>query len=226
LQRQADSTSHVARPEKSPQGFYGEFATAEAGASRVLAADNVALDIAGRPLFSGLTFQASRGERVVIIGPNGCGKTTLLRAILRQHPVSAGRLEVSGSATVGYLPQQDEAVVSTEESAMTPIELLRRSHPMPEADAYNFLHRFLFGADMARTPVGLLSFGERRRLALARLVLQGSNLLLLDEPTNHLDLPSREAFETAFAAFEGAALIVTHDRYFIDQFADTIVEIA
>ena len=225
LERQIDSTSHAARPEKAAQGFYGEFASLEAGPSRLLAADNVALAIAGRPLFSGLTFQANRGGRVVLLGPNGCGKTTLLRAILSLHPIEAGRLEVSGSATVGYLPQQDEAALSAEDSSLTPIELLRRSRPMPEADAYNFLHRFLFGADMARTPVGRLSYGERRRLALARLILQGSNLLLLDEPTNQLDLPSREAFETALAAFEGAALIVTHDRYFIDQFADTVVEI-
>ena len=161
----------------------------------------------------------------MLVGPNGCGKTTLLRAVLGQHPVASGRLELSGSAVAGYLAQQEEAALSAEESRLTPIELLRRSRAMPEAEAYNFLHRFLFGADMARTPVGRLSYGERRRLALARLVLQGSNLLLLDEPTNHLDLPSREAFEAALDAFEGAAVIVTHDRYFIERFADVVVEI-
>ncbi len=97
---------------------------------------------------------------------------------------------------------------------------------MPEADIYNFLHRFLFGHDQVNTPVGRLSYGERRRLALARLVLGGANLLILDEPTNHLDLPSREAFEAAFAGFDGAALIVTHDRYFIDQFADEVLDLS
>ncbi|HXU24591.1 MAG TPA: ABC-F family ATP-binding cassette domain-containing protein [Tepidiformaceae bacterium] len=225
LEREIDSSTHVARPEKAAQGFYGEFASTAGGASRLLAADNVAIEMGGRPLFSGLTFQANRGERVVLTGPNGCGKTTLLRAVLGQHPVAAGRLELSGSAVPGYLAQQEESALSAEEGRLTPIELLRRACALPEAEAYNFLHRFLFGADMARTAVERLSYGERRRLALARLVLQGSNLLLLDEPTNHLDLPSREAFEAALDAFDGAAVIVTHDRYFIERFADTVVEI-
>jgi ATP-binding cassette subfamily F protein 3 len=87
------------------------------------------------------------------------------------------------------------------------------------------LHRFLFGHDQVNTPAGSLSYGERRRLALARLVLGGANLLLLDEPTNHLDLPSREAFEAALGGFEGAAIIVTHDRYFIEQFADEVLDL-
>ena len=96
---------------------------------------------------------------------------------------------------------------------------------MPEADAYNLLHRFLFGHDQLTTPVARLSYGERKRLALAVLVLGGTNLLLLDEPTNHLDLPSREAFEAALDGYNGAALIVAHDRYFIERFADVVIEL-
>ena len=94
---------------------------------------------------------------------------------------------------------------------------------MAEADAYNFLHRFLFAHDAARASVAAMSYGERRRLALAGLVLGGSNLLLLDEPTNHLDVASREAFEGALDSYEGAILSVTHDRYYIERFADRLL---
>jgi ATP-binding cassette subfamily F protein 3 len=133
---------------------------------------------------------------------------------------------VHPAAHPGYLPQEEAGDASGGEGQATAIDLVRRSAAISEAEAYNFLHRFLLGHDQVGTPVGRLSYGERRRLALARLVLAGSNLLLLDEPTNHLDIPSREAFEAALDSFEGAALIVTHDRYFIDQFADAVLELA
>ena len=225
LERHAESSQHVGRPAKGAHGFYGRFQADAASASRLLTADTLSLAIGGRALFSGLTFQALRGERVVVVGANGSGKTTLLRAIMGEQPVAAGRLDLSGSATIGYLPQDDDTAWPVAEPALTAVESLRRTRPMPEAEAYNFLHRFLFGADLARTPVAQLSYGERRRLALARLVLGGANLLLLDEPTNHLDVPSREAFEHALAAFDGTAIVVTHDRYFIERFADVVVDI-
>lgn len=223
LERQAESAEHRDRPNKSAQGFHGGFQAVEPGATRLLTAIDVALEVEGRPLIAGLSFVLTRGERLVISGPNGCGKTTLLRAVLGERALAGGSLAISGSAQVGYLPQSED--LSADEQALTCVQLLRRAVPMPEADAYNFLHRFLFGHDQLTTPVGRLSYGERRRFALARLVLGGANLLLLDEPTNHLDLPSREAFEAAFASFEGGAIIVTHDRYFIDQFADEVLEL-
>ncbi|MDA0353007.1 MAG: ATP-binding cassette domain-containing protein [Chloroflexi bacterium] len=113
-----------------------------------------------------------------------------------------GKIDLAASAQVGWLPQDDR-------------ELLPDDH----------LHRFLFAHDAARAPVASLSPGELRRLALARLVLAGANLLLLDEPTNHLDLPTREAYEASLATFEGATPIVTHDRYFIEHFADRLLRI-
>jgi ATP-binding cassette subfamily F protein 3 len=227
LERQAESAEHVVRPEKPAQGFYGAFASTDRSASRLIAADGLALSVSNRALFQGLTFDVRRGERVALVGPNGAGKTTVLRAILGQHPVAAGELSVAASAKVGYLAQDDPAHGPVaEDGGATPVALLRRSAAMSEAEVNDFLHRFLFGHDQLRTPVSRLSYGERRRLDLARLVLSGANLLLLDEPTNHLDLPSREAFEAAFASFDGAALVVTHDRHFIERFADRVVEIA
>ncbi len=104
--------------------------------------------------------------------------------------------------------------------SLTPLEAIRAVSPVSETEARRFLHRFLFTGDEPLTPIERLSYGERKRLALACLVLSGANLLLLDEPTNHLDIPSREAFELALAEYQGAMIVVTHDRYFIDRFAD------
>jgi ATP-binding cassette subfamily F protein 3 len=204
LERDLESAGHVERPGKQAQGFYGAFTTGERSASRILGVDGLALDVADRRLFDRLTFEVRRGERVALLGANGSGKTTLLRAILGEQPIAAGELFVSGSARIGYLAQDDPSHgFAGEDGALTPVALLRRSVAMSESEVNDFLHRFLFGHAQLGTPIARLSYGERRRLELARLVLSGANLLLLDEPTNHLDLPSREAFEAAFSSFDG-----------------------
>ncbi|MEX2032046.1 MAG: ATP-binding cassette domain-containing protein [Dehalococcoidia bacterium] len=157
-----------------------------------------------------------RGRRIALVGPNGCGKSTLLRVIIGERELSAGSRSMAGSAVPGYLPQEDGGGDAPDE---TPLALVRREAATSEVDAFNFLHRVLLGHEQATTPLSRLSYGERRRLALATLMLRGANLLLLDEPTNHLDLASREAFEAALDGFSGAALVVTHDRYLIQRFA-------
>mgnify|MGYP001215703963 CR=1 FL=1 len=224
MERQLESSDHIERPEKQPHGFYGEF-TATSGATRLLAVEDVALEVGGRHLLDSLEFAVDKDECVVITGPNGAGKTTLLRAVLGVQPPAAGTIRVSPTAKVGYLAQQDDPAALAEDAATTPVDILRRSASMTEADATNFLHQFLIGHDQVRTPVGQLSYGERRRLALAVLVRSGANLLILDEPTNHLDLASREAFEQALEGYTGAALVVSHDRRFIERFADRVIEL-
>jgi ATP-binding cassette subfamily F protein 3 len=113
------------------------------------------------------------------------------------------------------MPQQQEAL-DPQESAL---ETLQHLAPMNESEVYNFLHYFLIYGDKVRLPTANLSYGERARLLLARLVVSGANCLLLDEPINHLDIPSRQQFETALEAFPGTVLVSVHDRAFIDQFA-------
>lgn len=224
MERQLESADHVERPEKQPHGFYGEFTTV-AGATRLLAIEGVALEAGGRLLTEGLELAVDRGECVVVTGPNGAGKTTLLRAVLGETTIPTGTIRVSPTARIGYLSQQDDPAALAEDAALTPVQMLRRATPMTEADATNFLHQFLIGHAQVRTPVGQLSYGERRRLALAILVRGGANLLILDEPTNHLDLASREAFEQALEGYPGASLVVSHDRRFIERFADRVLEL-
>ncbi|MEO9256498.1 MAG: ATP-binding cassette domain-containing protein, partial [Tepidiformaceae bacterium] len=161
LVRQGESAEHVDRPSKRAQGFYGRFQSEDRGSSRVLTAEDVAVDMGVRRLLEGLSFVVHRGERVVLTGPNGCGKTTLLRAILGQHSIASGQLTLTTSATPGYLAQQDDEIESAENGNLTAVELLRRAVPMPAADAFNFLHRFLLGHDQVNAPVSRLSYGER-----------------------------------------------------------------
>jgi ATPase subunit of ABC transporter with duplicated ATPase domains len=128
-------------------------------------------------------------------------------------------VRLSPSTQIGYLPQRDEP---PPDSAATAVSSIRAITELSETEARRHLHRFLFAGDDALTPVSRLSYGERKRLALAKLVLGGANLLLLDEPTNHLDLPSREAFEAALDEYDGAMIVATHDRFFIERFANRI----
>ena len=168
-----------------------------------------------RPLFSGVDLALHAGERVALVGPNGSGKTTLARLITSEMQPLAGRVRLGAGVKLGYYAQEQETL----DPESTPFDLVRQVAAMDETGIRTFLHQFLFAGDEVFAPVGSLSFGERARLALARLVAQGCNFLLLDEPINHLDIPSRSHFEQALAAFEGTVLAIVHDRYFIERFA-------
>jgi len=217
LERQLESDDRVEKP-KASYGLKADISPAQRSGDRMLAVTGVRIEVPDRTLLADVEFEIGWGERVVMLGPNGCGKTTLLRAIQGLHELSAGSVKTSPSVSVGYLAQAEEEASGG--GSMTPLEAIRAVSPISETEARRFLHRFLFTGDEALTPIARLSYGERRRLALASLVLSGANLLLLDEPTNHLDIPSREAFELALGEYQGAMIVVTHDRYFIDRFAD------
>jgi ATP-binding cassette subfamily F protein 3 len=131
---------------------------------------------------------------------------------------ASGQLRIGPSTRIGYLAQDSETL----EPQHTILESLRAIVPWNETEARSFLHRFLFGGDMPHRLVGVLSYGERVRLQLARLIAGGSTFLLLDEPLNHLDIPARERFEEALSTFAGACLVVSHDRYFVQRFADQV----
>ena len=159
-----------------------------------------------------------RGDCVGLLGPNGSGKTTLLRTIIGELSPLSGQVHLGHNVRIGYY-SQTHAGLNAERSI---IDEIRQVSVLSEEGARTFLGRFLFSGEDVFKPIGTLSGGERSRVALAKLTLQGSNFLILDEPTNHLDLPSRQFLEEVLAEFEGTLLFVSHDRYFIDRLATKV----
>lgn len=170
------------------------------------------------PLFTCPDLLLWRGECAALIGPNGAGKTTFLRTILQQIPPLAGEARLGASVKVGYFAQAHEGL----HPDWTPLQEILAVQEMLVSQARHYLARFLFSGDDVFKPIAALSGGERGRLALALLALQGANFLLLDEPTNHLDIPSQDALQEALAAFPGTILLVSHDRYLIDALATQV----
>src|SRR6266568_5119068 len=159
-----------------------------------------------------------RGDRVGLLGPNGSGKTTLLRTIIGGLPPVGGQLFLGHNVRIGYYSQTHTGL----DDERSIIDEIRQVSALSEEGARTFLGRFLFSGDDVFKPISALSGGERSRVALAKLTLQGSNLLILDEPTNHLDLQSRQFLEEVLGEFEGTLLFVSHDRYFIDRLATNV----
>lgn len=161
------------------------------------------------------------GERVGLIGANGAGKSVLLKIIIGEYEPDAGEMKIGPSVKMGYYAQEHETL----DFDQTLIDAVRRAKAFNEGQAVAFLGRYLFGYRQASQKIGSLSGGERSRLQLALLVLSGVNFLLLDEPTNNLDIASAEVLENALDEFEGTALIISHDRYFLDRTVNRIVEL-
>jgi ATP-binding cassette subfamily F protein 3 len=195
----------------------------------VLRIEDLRLGYGERVLLDEAAMHLTYGERAVLLGPNGAGKTSLLRVIAGQNepPLLAGMdwggtVRLGRGVRLGYMPQEGEGL----DEHATPVGLVRAAAPLDETEARSFLHYFLFAGDDVFVSVGRLSWGERKRLHLALLAVQGRNLLLLDEPLNHLDIPGRESFERALARFEGTVLAVVHDRYFVERLATAVWELA
>lgn len=173
------------------------------------------------PLLEKITLTLNVGKRCVLSGPNGCGKTTLIKTILGLIPPLAGTTRKGANIKIGYMAQEQENL----DPESTPFDTLYQLTPLTETETRHMLSKYLFKGDDVFTPNQSLSFGERARLSLACLVAEGCNFLILDEPINHLDIPSRTQFEQALTTFEGTILAVVHDRYFIQQFANEIWQI-
>jgi ATP-binding cassette subfamily F protein uup len=201
-----------------------DFAAAEARPRRLIEARGIAKSYGGRAIFEGVDLRLGPGVRVGLLGPNGCGKSTLIRVLLAEEPPSAGTIVRADGLQVAYFQQSREAL----DPARTLADTL-----CPDGDHVSFrgarvhvrgyLERFLFEPEQMQMPVGKLSGGEQSRLLLAQLMLREAQLLVLDEPTNDLDLPTLAVLEESLTGFDGAVLLVTHDRYFLDQVATTIL---
>jgi ATPase subunit of ABC transporter with duplicated ATPase domains len=215
LERLLESEERIEKPKRTWQ-MKLDFADMPAGSQDALVLEGLSMGFGDEVLFEDVNLTLRDGERVVLTGPNGSGKTTLLRIIMGQLEPLAGRARLGPSVVVGYYSQEQETL---DWSADAFTEIRRVATDMSDTDVRGFLHYFLFSGDDAFVPVRALSYGERARLALAKLVAQGCNLLILDEPINHLDIPSREQFERGLSHYDGTVLAVVHDRYFIERFA-------
>ncbi len=182
-----------------------------------LSAENLFVKFDNKTLFENVNLDIKRGERIFLIGANGCGKTTLIKKLLADNSVKWGV-----GVSVGYFDQHGEGVDS-EKSAF---QELRDSYPyIDNTELRNRLAEYLFKGDEVFKSIGDMSGGERARVLLCKLSLKRANFLLLDEPTNHLDLPSREALENALRDYKGTLFVISHDRYFINSLATKVLEL-
>ncbi|RJP37472.1 MAG: ABC transporter ATP-binding protein [Phycisphaerales bacterium] len=193
---------------------------AAAGGSTVLRADGLSKAYGDKQLFSDLTLQIDAGQRLGITGPNGTGKTTLLKILLGTVAADAGSVRVDGKLGIGYYAQEVRAEVG--EGSV--LDAILESRPAWSAEqGRTLLGAFGFRGDSVFKPVASLSGGEQSRVRLIRLILSSPDVLVLDEPTNHLDIASREALEESLAAFAGTLIAVSHDRYFLDRIINRLL---
>jgi ATP-binding cassette subfamily F protein 3 len=221
LERYMESNDRVDKP-KPAWWLKLDFGPAPPGGRSVLRVDDVSFAYPdSATLLENISFDVQYGDRVALVGPNGMGKTTLLRLIEGKLQPNSGNIRLGASVRLGVLSQEQETL-DPQESVL---DTVLRERAMSETDARNFLHFFLFSGDDVFRRAGECSLGERSRLQLALLVLRGCNLLLLDEPLNHLDLDGRAHFEAALEAFEGTVIAVAHDRAFLQSYPDRVLEV-
>lgn len=169
-----------------------------------------------------ISFQINRGDSVALVGPNGVGKSTLLKTIIDKLPKHAGSIALGSNVMIGYYDQEQAELTSNKRV----LNELWDDFPLtPEKDIRTVLGNFLFSGDDVLKIVNSLSGGEKARLALSKLMMEKPNVLILDEPTNHLDLDSKEVLENALIDYPGTILFVSHDRYFINRIATKVIEL-
>ena len=210
----------VAKPESAPKPIKMRFTASLPSGNDVLTVKGLGMSFGTKELFSDVAFALKKNDRMLVIGPNGCGKSTLIKLILDKLAPTAGKIEAGYNVKVGYYDQENQNL--DPENAV--IDELWDAYPQKtETEIRNALALFRFVGDDVFKPVAVLSGGERARLTLAKLILSEMNLLILDEPTNHLDIDSREALENALQGFEGTILVVSHDRYLVEKLATRVL---
>lgn len=190
----------------------------------VLAVSGLSITFPGKssPLFSNVSFQLSRGETVALVGPNGIGKSTLLKALVGQNEPTSGTIHWGANVKIGYYDQEHTRLNGNN----TVLEEVWNEYThFEEARIRTVLGNFLFSGEDVLKRISSLSGGEKARVSLAKLMLAQANVLILDEPTNHLDLFSKEVLEAALIDYEGTLLFISHDRYFLNKMAERIVEL-
>lgn len=209
----------LVKPDSALPSIHFGFGASQRGGNDVMYVENLALSFDGKSLFSHVDMEVHRQERIFLIGPNGCGKTSLLKILMGQYQADEGSVRFGAGIDVGYYDQLQSGL----DDSKTVLDEIWDRHPrMTETEIRNALAIFLFRGEDVYKMVSSLSGGERARLLLLRLMLSKANFLLLDEPTNHLDIQSCEALEDALLHYDGTLFVVSHDRYLINKLADRI----
>ncbi len=220
LERRLKAGEFVTETTSKGRAAKIRFDESDAGKGTVLRCDELCMSYGENVLFTDLTFQIFPGGRFGITGPNGTGKTTLLKIILGEVAATGGEFTLDPKLPVGYYSQESVEL----DPDRTVVDHLRQVRTdFTEHQARSYLARYLFTGDDVFKTLGLLSGGEQSRVRLATLILREPQVLILDEPTNHLDIPSREVLEEALQGFGGAIIVVSHDRYFLDQTVDRLL---
>ncbi|MGN0566673.1 MAG: ribosomal protection-like ABC-F family protein [Candidatus Limousia pullorum] len=209
-------------PESELENIKFKFQPNTESGKDVLMCEGVSKTFGEKKIFENVNMHIRKGEKVFIVGSNGCGKTTLFRIIMGTVPADRGEIDFGAKVETEYFDQMQENL-NMEKTAMD--EIWDEYPKMTQTQVRTSLGAFLFKGDEVFKPINQMSGGERARVSLLKLMLGGGNFLLLDEPTNHLDTTSREALEESLKSYEGTMLIISHDRYFINKLADRILEL-
>lgn len=221
--KQLDRMELLTRPLGDSKSASFHFDIEKQSGNDVLQVKDATIGYDEDPIIEHVTMRLTRGDSVALVGPNGIGKSTLLKSLVNKLPLLHGDVSFGSNVSVGYYDQEQANLTSSKRV----LNELWDEYPLqPEKEIRTILGNFLFTGDDVLKPVSSLSGGQKARLALAKLMMQKSNLLILDEPTNHLDLNSKEILENALIDYPGTLLFVSHDRYFINRVTTTVVELS
>ncbi|MED0993745.1 ABC-F family ATP-binding cassette domain-containing protein [Bacillus nitratireducens] len=221
--KQLDRMELLTRPLGDSKSASFHFDIEKQSGNDVLQVKDATIGYDEDPIIEHVTMRLTRGDSVALVGPNGIGKSTLLKSLVNKLPLLNGDVSFGSNVSVGYYDQEQADLTSSKRV----LNELWDEYPLqPEKEIRTILGNFLFTGDDVLKPVSSLSGGQKARLALAKLMMQKSNLLILDEPTNHLDLNSKEILENALIDYPGTLLFVSHDRYFINRVTTTVIELS
>ncbi|MBI4789543.1 MAG: ABC-F family ATP-binding cassette domain-containing protein [Chloroflexi bacterium] len=221
MMKRLDKVERIDKPRLERKRMGLSLSANRRGSNKVLEINALRKAFDGDEVLRGADLLVWHRERVGLIGPNGAGKTVLFRCILGAEDADAGEIQIGPSSTISYYAQEHQTL----NYANTLGEELRKQRAMVDRELFGLLGRFMFGPEDAKKKISQLSGGEKARVQVAKLMMQGANFLLLDEPTNNLDIPSSEILEAALDDYDGTVLVISHDRYFLDNIVDRIVEL-
>jgi ATP-binding cassette subfamily F protein 3 len=221
MMKRLDKMERIDKPRFKRKSIGLTLASQRRGSNKVIEINALYKSFDGNQVLRGTNLMVWHRERVGLIGPNGAGKTVLFRCILGDEKSDAGEIKIGPSTTIAHYAQEHQTL----DFDATLGDEMRRMRPMVDRELFGLLGRFLFTPDDAKKKISQLSGGEKARVQVAKMMMSGANLLLLDEPTNNLDIASCEVLENALDDYDGTVLVISHDRYFLDNIVDRIVEL-